>query len=120
MKTLRKNHDRSEFLELAATRLSFDGAKVQGRQLIADEGYVLEQSPDDKNAVVLRRNDGPFDPDAMVRCVCGLEGGSCSIMIISGDRDRAVCLPNEECGSSGLFCFMELAFRGGLKMNIMM
>jgi len=108
------------FLELAATQMTFTGGRIMGRRLIPDKGYILEPDPEDKSTVILRQvaEEGPFNPKAKVRCVCALEGGSCAIMIVSGPQDHATCLVNDACGSSGLFCFMELAFDNGFNVRV--
>ncbi|XIA64331.1 hypothetical protein ACFIOY_36525 [Bradyrhizobium sp. TZ2] len=111
-------YTRSEFLELAATRLSFPGGKIQGNFLVPDDGYVLEPSPkDDKTVFLKRQNDG--GEACGVVCVCALEGGGCHHQIYTGPdgSQELSCIGDEGCGR---WCFMELAFAGGVKINVMM
>ncbi len=111
-----------KFLSLAATRLSFTGGTIQERRLIPAEGYSLEENPDTPGSVMLRRRAGGAGGGISVSCTCGLEGGGCVPVIINpGSPDEyAVCLPDTGCGSSGLFCFMDFDFGGGLRLRFKM
>jgi hypothetical protein len=107
-----KKRNDEEFLSLAATSVILPGARVQGRRLVPDRGYRLEQGPD-KNTIILLDNNG--NDVGGVSCECGLQGGGCATAIINpGEIDEyAVCIPEEGCGTSGLFCFMGFTPAGG-------
>jgi hypothetical protein len=109
-----------DFLKLAATRFAFTGAKVQGGRLIPDPDYRLVRGTK-RNTILLRRRAGG-GPGVTIGCECGLEGGGCTLVIINpGDIDEyAVCIPESGCGKSGLFCFMDFGFAGGLKVRLAM
>jgi hypothetical protein len=116
---LRDCRQEFDFLSVAATRLSFPGAKVQGRRVIADPGFTFEEDSDGKT-IFLRNNGG--GTEAGITCECALEGGGCTPVILNpGDIDEsAVCLPDGGCGSSGLFCFMDFAFSTGTTLRFRM
>ena len=111
--------DNIDFLRLAATRIRLPGASILGSRLVPDEGFSLEE--DRENGVVLLkgRNGGNI---MTVSCSCALEGGGCTVVIINpGEIDEyAVCLPDPNCGTSGLLCFMDFNFRGELRLQVRM
>lgn len=112
--------NRKELLRQAGTRLSFRGGEVIGRRLIPESGYTVE-SGDDQNIAMLKDNGG--GTTATVTCDCGLEGGNCVPVTMEpedGFGKTLTCLPDEGCGSSGLFCFMEVSFTGGQRLEFKM
>ena len=113
------DHER-EFLSLAATRIAFDGARIQGRRLVPDDDHVLEQGPD-KQTLMLRPR-APGGTGVTITCDCALEGGGCTPIIVEpGSPDEyGACVPDSGCGSTGLFCFMDFGFAGGLRLRIAM
>lgn len=113
-----KNADR-EFLLLAGTRAVLPGARVIGRRLVPDEGHRFEKNPKTKTVILMKDNGTSV---GSVGCECGLEGGGCDLVIINpGDIDEyAACVPGSGCGSSGLFCFMDFNFAGGLSFKLAM
>lgn len=113
--------DDPEFLRLAATRIRLPGASILGPRVVPDEGFSLHENEDEPGVVFLR-NDGGGGGGASISCSCALEGGGCTPVIIDagGIGESAVCLPDEGCGKSGLFCFMDFTFGGGLTLQVRM
>jgi hypothetical protein len=105
-----------EFLDAAATTVSFPGGKVQAGRFIPDAGYTLESGPDGKS-VMLKDNNG--NPCGGLTCECALEGGGCHLIIVNGGEigEHAACFPDERCGTSGLFCFMGFSQPGGFTIR---
>lgn len=116
-----KTPDRDrDFLSVAATRVSFDGARIQARRLIPDDDHVLEPGPDEKT-IMLRMRDGGGGPGVAITCDCAAEGGSCVPVIINpGPDEYGVCLPDSGCGTSGLLCFMDFGLSAGTRLRVMM
>jgi hypothetical protein len=114
-----RDPDDSDYLRLAATRLTVPGASVRGRRLFPDDGYVLEE--DREQGVIFLKDQGG-GPGVSISCECGLEGGGCVPIVINpGDIDEyGACVPESGCGSSGLFCFMGFDFGGGLAVKVQM
>jgi hypothetical protein len=110
-----------DFLSIAATRLSFDGAKIQARRLIPDDDHVLEPGRDEKT-ITLRMRDGGGGPGVTISCDCAVEGGSCVPVIMNpgGPDEYGVCSPDSGCGSSGLLCFMDFSLSAGTRLRVKM
>lgn len=111
--------DDIEYLRLTATRVSFEGASIQGRRLVPDEGFTLAEDRE-RRVAYLRTRGG--DLQATISCSCALQGGSCDVAVVNpGAIDEyAVCVPLVDCGDSGLFCFIDTAFVSGPTVRIQM
>lgn len=105
------------FLSIAATRISFTGGTVVERRLLHDTGYTFE--PGEKAVALKNRSGGTT---ATITCECALEGGNCGVAIFNpgGPDEFAACVPDQGCGSSGLFCFMQVAFGVGVTLRFKM
>ena len=112
-----RDRDDIEFMRLAATRLVVPGASLQERRLIPDAGYTLEE---DRKQGVIYLKAGSGGSPTTISCECGLEGGGCVPIVVNpGDIDEyGACIPDQGCGSSGLFCFMGFDFGGGIAVKI--
>ena len=113
--------DDLEFLRLAATRIRFPGASILGSKVVPDEGFSLQEDKA-RSGVIFLRNDGGGGGGASISCSCALEGGGCAPVILDpgGIGESAVCIPDGGCGTSGLFCFMDFDFGGGLTLQVRM
>jgi hypothetical protein len=112
-------NDDIDFLRLAATRMRLPGALVLGQRVVADEGFSLEEDRE-RGVILLKDNNG--GGTTTISCTCALEGGGCTPVIVNpGEIDEyAVCVTDSGCGSSGLFCFIDFDFGGGLKIQVRM
>jgi hypothetical protein len=116
----RRADDDTDFLRLAATRMRLPGASVLGQRVVPDEGFSLAEDKE-KGVIFLKDNNGGGGTTT-ISCTCALEGGGCTPVIVNpGEIDEyAVCLVGSGCGTSGLFCFMDFDFGGGIKLQVRM